>query len=768
VYLSRKASYALLKMFVDPEDWHLGYSQIVTDCRASDGGVTGSALILCNADVDAMCAARILSYMFRSDGISYHLLPCMSYSQLRTTLERKKTDDVRCVVLLNMGASRNLTRLFKEEEKILDTSVKVFVMDFRRPVHLANVYAGRNVVVFWDNIDQRIPSDGENLSGNGSSSSSEDEDEDESSSDEEEEFDDDDDGEHEFGGDAGEDANREDSENRKQANNVDEDQDYDGDREDDPKSKKRRTERDDVGDDDDSVGSEGGENAGETDKSQQETQETTTKPTMTPRELYNDRRERLRLYYSGGTFHGSPAAYVAHRIATQLRFGDNGDLLWLACVGVTDAYLNGRLDVSGYAELAMNLRQNCIRLFPNNMYHRVESAAYAEHLTGNTGNQSGSATTQELTKIGFSGNGRIICDDDYRFFLLRHTSLYDAMLYSEFVQARLNLSTLRGKQMLQELLAKMGYPLEECNQPFAFMKPSLRRRLKEQMSLHAHEYGLDNYEFTSFFRVTGYQSLLSAADTSYAVTALLEFDQSTGRAASARNIDESECNQLQSFNHAFDALNSSDAPPVIFGGLSGEGSNLTSLVNGGNLSGNTGLGAGIRFAMVVQKSIVETATNLIERSAITLLKHFRYAYINCNSEGESKQGAAGGVIPAGEVTAEDQTLDHLFSKPLALNRLAHYLIDLHRVNRKWTGSKTRPLVLLAEKPCTKTYMVAAYEYADEAGHFVKNRFASNFELAAQSMQGTFEFDSFDSNVVEVSANDVQRFIEQLHYLMESM
>jgi len=36
------------------------------------------------------------------------------------------------------------------------------------------------------------------------------------------------------------------------------------------------------------------------------------------------------------------------------------------------------------------------------------------------------------------------------------------------------------------------------------------------------------------------------------------------------------------------------------------------------------------------------------------------------------------------------------------------------------------------------------------------------------MKGTFKFDSFDSNVVEVDGNDVQRFIEQLHYMMDSM
>jgi cell division control protein 45 len=51
---------------------------------------------------------------------------------------------------------------------------------------------------------------------------------------------------------------------------------------------------------------------------------------------------------------------------------------------------------------------------------------------------------------------------------------------------------------------------------------------------------------------------------------------------------------------------------------------------------------------------------------------------------------------------------------------------------------------------------------------VKNKFGQNFDLAAKSMRGMFWFDSFDSNVVEVAARDVQKFLEQLHYMMEQV
>ena len=372
-----------------------------------------------------------------------------------------------------------------------------------------------------------------------------------------------------------------------------------------------------------------------------------------------------------------------------------------------------------------------------------------------------------MTRIGFTGNGRILAETDFRFFLLRHTSLYDAMQYSDYIATRLQLPTAKGRHKLQEMLAKMGYPLEECRQPFAFMKPSLRRQLKDKLQEQTEDYGLENFEFTSFFRITGYQSLLSASDTSYAVTALLECD-------TPETTDGSEDDRLlQAFNIAYDALNSNEAPTLSLTALSAEGSSLANLVNGAKLSsGNTGLGAGIRLAMSLQKSIMATATSLMDRNAITRLSHFRYAYITCTSQGEhgitgEENNNKNNGGSTSKSTSEDES-HHVFEKPLALTRLAHYLMDWNRENGKWTGSKTRPLVLLAEKPRTHTFLVVGHEYPESAGDLVHNRFGKHFEMVAQSIQGTFHLDSFDSHVVEVARPDVQRFVEQLHYLLDSI
>ena len=726
-------------MILQLENWYLGYTQILNDCRKE-----GSALLLCNADADAISAARILTYMLRQDSISYQMLPCMSYSQLQKRINDNYSPDLKALVLLNLGASRNLTRLFNDDEfgQMLDpTNTKLYVMDCRRPVHLANIHAETSIVVFWDGVQQEdeLPSDGDNLSGNESSSdSSEEDDEEDSLDDEENEFqmNENDELEGDRSVQTSASASNQDAKDEQGS-------DYDG--EDESEAKKR--------DEDDEEASLTAEVIPKEDTAE------SAPPTMTPRELHQDRRNRLRQYYTTGSYYGTPAAYTAYTIASQLRYSENADLLWLGCVGITDAYVHSRLDVSGYSALAMQLRNVCHRLFPNDEFSRFQNTVYAEQLSGND--------SANLTRIALSDNGRIVVDSDFRFFLLRHSSLLEAMVFSDYVSTRLQLLTASGMLHLKEMLAKMGFPLDECQHPYAFMKSSLRRQLPAKLREYAEEYGLRNFEFTSFFRVTGYQSLLSASDTAYAVTALLEYE--TPDVTSLKNGEADEEERLvHTFNIAFDSLNSNEVPVMSLNGLAGEGSTLSSLVNGGKFSGSTGLGAGIGLAMSLQKTIISTAANLMERNAIVRLSHFRYAYITCTSQGENDVMGSDENMNVGNSQNSENVTDHIFSKPLALTRLAHYLMDLHRENGKWSGNKARPLVLMAEKPRTKSFIVVGYEFPESAGDLVKNLFGKNFELAAQSMRGQFRFDSFDSNVVEVARVDVQRFIEQLHYLLDSL
>jgi len=276
---------------------------------------------------------------------------------------------------------------------------------------------------------------------------------------------------------------------------------------------------------------------------------------------------------------------------------------------------------------------------------------------------------------------------------------------------------------------------------------------------------------------------LSASDTSYAVTALLEYEAPTRKNnENSLNEDLAEKEKaagIEAFNNAYDALGGSRTATSMGGGGSfwstqTEGHDSSNLVNGGNLSSSTGIGAGLRFAMVLQKKIIHTAIGLMERNAITTLRHFRYAHVSSSSLGGDSSShiiRTQDLIrqSTGGVNSQDTKNGvSVFSKPLALTRLAHFLMDMNRESGKWTGTNARPLVMIADKPITNSCLIVGYEYPERAGDFVRNVFGKHFEMTAKSMNGTFKFDSFDSNVIEVGAADVQRFMEQLHYLLDAI
>jgi len=539
-------------MLLEQVNWILGYNQIRRDCSPDGrewGG--GTVLMLCNPDADALCAARILSYAFRADGIPYQLRPCGGYARMIHILQRispynkasssnhppQHADDdesldfeyeedllsncsLRAVILLNIGATRNLDRLIFSPTRILDENnndngqlrppllnkkyTKVYVIDSRRPFHLANVHAGLHVVL-WNDYNWclnssigDIPSDGDDLSGADEDDStddgeSDDEENEESSSESDEaEFQDEgEDGETES---AFDDSTHTDkpSVNRKRTTKLVKE----------AKRKRIRPGDDSSDNNDEDSGYETKsidgdmDNVSETSTKQEQDREiirneegdaTSNVKVLSLRELHRRRLEKIRIYYKEGTFYSAPIAFnVYSLLSREMRFESVGDLLWLACVGVTDAYIHNRIDLCGYAQFASELKNHVDRVYPDysgtdGLLRRSVNTIFSESLYGRAGIVDG-----PKTQIGLSENGRIVTqNDELRFFLLRHTSLWEAMRLSPHVCTKMALYKGQGMKKLQEMLAKMGLPLAQCQQQYAFMIPNLKRRLRQSIMEHA-------------------------------------------------------------------------------------------------------------------------------------------------------------------------------------------------------------------------------------------------------------------------------------------
>ena len=137
-----------------------------------------------------------------------------------------------------------------------------------------------------------------------------------------------------------------------------------------------------------------------------------------------------------------------------------------------------------------------------------------------------------------------------RFLLIRHWSLYDSMIHSPYLAARLHLWNSNGTKRLHKFLAKMGISLAQCKQSYTHMDMDLKRKLRPSLLRYAPMYGLDGLvppasdnpaarEGWGFVRSWGWKACLSAADVGVIVGAILEVGKGTLHTNSRASSGES-------------------------------------------------------------------------------------------------------------------------------------------------------------------------------------------------------------------------------------
>jgi len=312
-----------------------------------------------------------------------------------------------------------------------------------------------------------------------------------------------------------------------------------------------------------------------------------------------------------------------------------------------------------------------------NFFHAYMKSHIAR-TNGASANSSAQArqvdSSDGTVKVAVSEDGRLSADSELQFAHFRHWSLYDAMYFSPFVSTRLRVWQTPGKAKLHELFAKLGLSLDQCKQKWAFVSPQSKARVLERIEDYAEEFGLHaGLHYSAFQRTVSFSRKTTAMDVVLAAHALLEehagaplvlekssaaattcgVGASAGGGAEADNVVEASNSEgsedwSESFWKAYDVLLGKDEPL---------------------------LARGVDMSIRVQRAVVERAVSLVEKRSLTALKHFRYVTLPMSSSGS----------------------DGLFTQPIALTRLALYLVEMHRANKKWMGHKARPLVLFAEK-----------------------------------------------------------------------
>ncbi|OCK76296.1 CDC45-like protein [Lepidopterella palustris CBS 459.81] len=366
-------------------------------------------------------------------------------------------------------------------------------------------------------------------------------------------------------------------------------------------------------------------------------------------QLINMRRKHnsvLHEYYALGASYSEPVSSLVYSLASELGREDN-DLLWNAIVGVSSLELYGRtLNGVGLSPLSTAggssgwngdrgeriraiLRDEVRRLNPIDLKDIAREASL--------GDSAGVIPTHARSPTDMS----IRLSPEPRFLLIRHWSLYDSMLHSPYLSARLHVWSDAGRRRLHKLLAKMGVSLTQCKQSYTHMDMELKRGLRERLLKFAPVYGLDGLvpptshrgetrEGWGFVRCWGWKACLSATDAGVVLGAILE----VGDAKSLTRSSLDAANFAEARQHGEMASVPSDRGNTT---ANGEGVDITEDAQEritarfwtayDALSSIDLLVSHISTAQHLHRAILRTGTGLIEKKQIRHLRAFRMAVV---------------------------------------------------------------------------------------------------------------------------------------------
>jgi len=390
-----------------------------------------------------------------------------------------------------------------------------------------------------------------------------------------------------------------------------------------------------------------------------------------------ERRQEVEMnqddYYRASSY-GISAAVLMWHLASDLGKEDNA-LLWHAIVGLTDQFLHDRIDVTTYTLQVDQLSSDVSRM--------------------NRDDQE--AEGQAMDRI------EIKAKEELRLMLLRQWTVFEAMLHSRYVATRIGSWRQKGKQTIRNMLAKMGMPLEQCNQKYTSMELESRGRLEDQMVEYSDDYKLEQIIFPSFISQASYRLQYSASDVVFSTVGLLE----------ANSPREGEpVDWKANFYRAYDAL----------------GMKKPELLSSGMVLCQKQHGAILRQV----ESVIE-GTNGIRTTGA-----FRY------------------------VTIKDHPDQQYFVHHAVLQKLGLYLMDTFRFNPQ-NKRKALPLVLCAQNPETEEYIVVGiWNTPSRAeGKVVPNAFGKFFEEATIAAKSRAKLTGFDTIIMQIKSDDLMQFLRQL-------
>ncbi|KAF9518396.1 hypothetical protein BS47DRAFT_1371034 [Hydnum rufescens UP504] len=128
------------------------YKSILTSRRRSPSTSAASVILLVAPEVDALCAARMFSVLFKQDDVTYRIIPVSGYPGLEEIRNELMThQELHTLILLNIGSVLDLPS--PDWFGDFNPQVTVHVIDSARPQNLSSLFAvgvEAQRIVVWD------------------------------------------------------------------------------------------------------------------------------------------------------------------------------------------------------------------------------------------------------------------------------------------------------------------------------------------------------------------------------------------------------------------------------------------------------------------------------------------------------------------------------------------------------------------------------------------------------------------------------------------
>ena len=430
---------------------------------------------------------------------------------------------------------------------------------------------------------------------------------------------------------------------------------------------------------------------------------------MSPDSKRDRRRtlKRLTRRYYAASWHGAAASLLCYSLVQALNKSSN-ELLWLAIIGLTDQLVHERIEHEKYVQEAQLLQAEVGALNQEGVTEvRAEVA----------GDDGGPAVS---VRQHISAKMRLTSVQELRLSLMRHWTVYEALHHSPYIASRLGLYQQAGRDKLDVFLARMGIPLDECKQEYAYMRKQYKAdALFDKMTQFGHEFGLVNLTYPSFRCVTSYgNTQMAAADLVSAVAAVLE---------------------------NYEAAVATEAPTASTGGAFAAAQ--AALALGVREGLETALREGMMRRGLDRAKELLRATVAVGHSVLTAKEYTNF-------------GDFHSVVLKGSGDTPH------FLHPMALTKLALYVADALREGTPSLvrANRAKPLLMAAPNPddSPPTFLVVAVLGSARCWRSGgKNSFGTAFQRAAEATNAHMAHDGFDSAVCKVAAADHERFHEHI-------